>query len=139
METITIPVDLGRIVIIGDPHYDKFRMAKMDPFEGLEALNWGGIDALIIDGDLADAPQIHWLRALDCLGGYVQRGKIFSFRAITTITPMPSAPMMICGRLPPAAVPGWCRSRNCAMVTSGCCAARCGRISRFWATPKLPC
>ncbi|HHX89081.1 MAG TPA: metallophosphoesterase [Paracoccus sp.] len=77
MEAITVPVNLGRIVIIGDPHYDKFRMAKMDPFEGLEALNWGGIDALIIAGDLADAPQINWLRALDWLGRYVQRGKIF--------------------------------------------------------------
>jgi 3',5'-cyclic AMP phosphodiesterase CpdA len=79
MDAITIPVNIGRIVILGDPHYDQFRKAKMDPFEGdgLETLNWGGIDALIIAGDLADAPQINWLRALDWLGRYVQRGKIF--------------------------------------------------------------
>ena len=79
MEAISIPVNIGRIAIIGDPHYDHFRMVKMDPFEdeGLEGFNWGGIDALIIAGDLADAPQVNWLRALDWLGRYVQRGKIF--------------------------------------------------------------
>jgi len=79
MEPITIPVNIGRIVILGDPHYDQFRKAKMDPFEvdGLETLGWAGIDALIIAGDLADAPQINWQRSLDWLGRYVQRGKIF--------------------------------------------------------------
>ncbi|HHX89377.1 MAG TPA: metallophosphoesterase [Paracoccus sp.] len=77
MEAITIPVNFGRIVILGDPHHDKFCMANMDPFEGLEALNWGGIDALIIAGDFADAPQINWRPALDWLRRYVQRGKIF--------------------------------------------------------------
>ena len=48
MEPITIPVNIGRIVILGDPHYDQFRKAKMDPFEvdGLETLGWAGIDAL---------------------------------------------------------------------------------------------
>lgn len=69
----------GRIAILGDLHHDRFRKARMDPFvaAGMEGLDWGALDALVIAGDLADAPQINWRPALDWLRRYMQRGKIF--------------------------------------------------------------
>ncbi len=79
MTPILLPVNSGRIAILGDLHHDRYRKARLDPFtmEGLAGLDWAALDALIIAGDLADAPQLNWRPALDWLGRYLAPDKIF--------------------------------------------------------------
>lgn len=71
----------GRIVLIADLHYDHFELSLQEPFRRhrLDQIDWKGVDALIVAGDIGDRPQENWRRALDYLARYMPPKRIFVF------------------------------------------------------------
>ena len=76
-----IPLRTGRIVIVGDLHYDHFEVSPLEPFRShrLDRLDWKGVDALIVAGDIADNPLANWRRALDYLARYMPPVRTYVF------------------------------------------------------------
>ena len=54
MTTLFIPYRTGRLLILADLHHEE----GLDPFAmfGLDGLDWGSLDAVIVAGDIADDP-----------------------------------------------------------------------------------
>lgn len=80
METLTIPYETGRIVILGDLHFDSYERQSSDPIEqlGLQgALN--SVDALILAGDLINGPAKNWPKVFHYMALYILPDKIFAF------------------------------------------------------------
>ncbi len=81
MTVHSIPSVTGRIVLVADLHYDHFELSLQEPFRRhrLDQIDWKGVDALIVAGDIADRPQENWRRALDYLARYMPPKRIFVF------------------------------------------------------------
>ncbi|WP_165390361.1 metallophosphoesterase [Thalassococcus sp. S3] len=80
METLTIPFDTGRVVILGDLHLDSYDRLAVDPIAvlGLEfALQTA--DALILAGDLINGPASNWSKVFDNLAQHILPEKVYAF------------------------------------------------------------
>lgn len=75
MTTLFIPYRTGRLLILADLHHEE----GLDPFAmfGLDGLDWGSLDAVIVAGDIADDPIKNWPAALAFLGRYISKDRIF--------------------------------------------------------------
>jgi hypothetical protein len=62
-------------LILADLHHEE----GLDPFAmfGLDGLDWGSFDAMVVAGDIADDPIKNWPAALDFLSRYISRDQIF--------------------------------------------------------------
>jgi Icc-related predicted phosphoesterase len=65
-----------KVLIVGDLHLDMWTEARRDPFAGLSAAEWSGIDTVIIAGDLTNKPRIRWKYAIRHLARYIDPGRI---------------------------------------------------------------
>jgi len=65
------------VLIVGDLHLDMWSEAGRDPFAGLSAAEWAGIDAVIVAGDLTNKPRIRWKYAIRHLSRYIETKRIF--------------------------------------------------------------
>lgn len=65
------------VLIAGDLHLDMWSEAGRDPFAGLSAAEWAGIDAVIVAGDLTNKPRIRWKYAIRHLSRYIETKRIF--------------------------------------------------------------
>lgn len=76
-----IPRKTGRVVIIGDLHHDHFELSLFDPFRShqLDQIDWAGVDALIVAGDIAGQPSANWRRALGYLARYMPPKRTYVF------------------------------------------------------------
>lgn len=84
-QDIIIPYKSGRIVVIGDLHFDAYvhrarpRRAPLLPEIGrLHNEMWfGAIDACIIAGDLSGRAGTYWPQAIDYLDRYISKNKLY--------------------------------------------------------------
>ncbi|OYU20090.1 MAG: hypothetical protein CFE34_01830 [Rhodobacteraceae bacterium PARR1] len=78
---VTLPHRSGRLIVVGDLHLDHFIRAGGDPFadHGLDRLDWKGIDAMIVAGDLIDMPSLNWPMALKHLTRFLPAKRIAVF------------------------------------------------------------
>lgn len=78
---VTLPHHSGRLVVLADLHLDHFIRAGRDPFaaHGLDRLDWTGIDALIVAGDLIDHPRLNWPMAFQYLTRFLPHPRIAVF------------------------------------------------------------
>ncbi|OYU77447.1 MAG: hypothetical protein CFE32_05720 [Alphaproteobacteria bacterium PA3] len=78
---VDIPAVTGRLVIVGDLHYDHYELSLQEPFRRhrLDQINWTGVDALIVAGDISDRPRENWRRAFDYLSRYMPAKKTHVF------------------------------------------------------------
>lgn len=66
------------ILVTADLHLDLWQRTRRDPFAALASL-LGGVDALIVAGDLTNNPQRHWPDALARLARLIDPAKVFIF------------------------------------------------------------
>ncbi|CUX80034.1 MAG: Calcineurin-like phosphoesterase superfamily domain [Roseibaca calidilacus] len=64
------------VLIIADLHLDMWTEAGRDPFAGLSAAAWSGIEAVIVAGDLTNKPRIRWKYAIRHLSRYIDPGRV---------------------------------------------------------------
>ncbi|MFH5774397.1 metallophosphoesterase [Paracoccus sp. NGMCC 1.201697] len=64
------------VLVLADLHLDLWLRAGRDPLANLDPDLLSSLDALIVAGDLSDAPQFRWPLALQHLGNYVPPARI---------------------------------------------------------------
>jgi predicted MPP superfamily phosphohydrolase len=64
------------VLVLADLHLDHWFREGRDPLADLDRDLLSSLDALIIAGDLSDAPQSRWPRMLQHLGNYVAAARI---------------------------------------------------------------
>lgn len=82
---IVIPYYIGRLVVLGDLHFDSYlhqtRLlgAPIIPEVGRldQKIDFGEVDALIIAGDLSGSAAYYWPKAIDYLDRYIRRDRIY--------------------------------------------------------------
>ncbi|WP_103333187.1 metallophosphoesterase family protein [Pseudotabrizicola formosa] len=81
MEPIVIPYVTGRLLVVADLHMDHYLRSAIDPFSahGLDQIDWSGIDALIVAGDLANNPTQTWPTVFRYLRKYIPSERTFVF------------------------------------------------------------
>lgn len=75
---LVISHQTGKVAVLADLHHDSYSKIGRGPFEshGLDnGLPWAELDALIIAGDLADAPFSHWPAAFAYLRRFIDPSK----------------------------------------------------------------
>ena len=79
METLRIPFKTGRIVVLGDLHWNSYERLSRDPIAmlGLEDV-LSNTDALILAGDLTNGPADNWSKVFAALADYILPEKIFA-------------------------------------------------------------
>lgn len=79
MAVLEIPYRTGRLVVLADLHHDSYVPSRRDPFvvHGLDPNFWSDVDALIVAGDIANAPLMHWPRALAYLKQVIPPDRVF--------------------------------------------------------------
>ena len=82
MDTFDSPIDIvwrtGKVAVLADLHHDSYSKIGRGPFEahGLDrSLPWSELDALIIAGDLANAPFSNWSAAFAYLRRFMDPSK----------------------------------------------------------------
>ena len=80
MEPLTIPFETGRIVVLGDLHFDSYERQSWDPIAklGLQGA-LSSADALILAGDLINGPGKNWSKVFHYLAQYILPVKIYAF------------------------------------------------------------
>ena len=79
METLRIPFKTGRIVVLGDLHWNSYERLSRDPITmlGLEDVLCNA-DALILAGDLTNGPAQNWAEVFEALADYILPEKIYA-------------------------------------------------------------
>ncbi|WP_107496377.1 metallophosphoesterase [Thalassobius sp. I31.1] len=74
-----IPYHNGKIVVLGDLHYDSFRRFALCPINmcALQDIIWNA-DALIFAGDLTNGPAKNWARVFRYLSKFIQPNRIYA-------------------------------------------------------------
>ncbi|UWQ75810.1 metallophosphoesterase [Leisingera sp. M658] len=79
---IEIPWKTGKVAVLADLHHDSYNKIRREPFEshGLDrSLQWAELDALIIAGDLANAPFTNWSAAFAYLRRFIDPSRTIIF------------------------------------------------------------
>ncbi|MDO9640834.1 MAG: metallophosphoesterase [Pseudotabrizicola sp.] len=81
MSPIVVPYVTGRLIILADLHMDHYPRSNRDPFaaHGLDQVDWSGIDALIVAGDLANNPTQTWPDVFRFLRRYIPSDRTYVF------------------------------------------------------------
>lgn len=86
MDTFDSPIDIvwrtGKVAVLADLHYDSYSITGTEPFasHGLDrCLPWSELDALIIAGDLANAPFTNWPAAFAYLRRFMAPSRTIIF------------------------------------------------------------
>ncbi|WP_164982697.1 metallophosphoesterase family protein [Leisingera sp. NJS204] len=86
MTTTRTPIEIsrktGKVAVLADLHHDSYKKIGRGPFEshGLDnSLPWAELDALIIAGDLANAPFTNWPTAFAYLRCFVDPSRTIIF------------------------------------------------------------
>ncbi len=80
MDTLTIPFDTGRVVILGDLHLDSCDRLSVDAI-ALLSLEYAlqTADALLLAGDLINGPASNWSKVFSYLTQHIFPEKIYAF------------------------------------------------------------
>jgi len=81
MSSIIIPHITGRLLVVADLHIDHHLRSNKDPFfdHALDQVDWSGVDALIVAGDLSNNPKESWPTAFRFLRRYIPSERTYVF------------------------------------------------------------
>lgn len=81
MSPIVVPYVTGKLLIVADLHIDHYLRSNRDPFfaHDLHDVDWSGIDALIVAGDLSNNPIENWPVVFKYLRRYIPSERTYVF------------------------------------------------------------